>query len=248
MYSTPATSTPATSPAITNGLDEITPPPLVCVVDQDEAVRRTVADAATRLGMEVEQHATPTDYLASGGLSQRGSRQAVCLVLGVAAADDGAFAVLRDPRLKERQIQVIGVTGEARVADAVAAMEAGALTVFEKPLAVDRLERYLRRAADKGRRVAEAARQFQELASHVAQLSDREHRVLQQIASGALNKVIAGSLEVSVRTVESDRARVVEKLAAQTTGEAVAKYAQYQVLSELCTCTGRVTTSNASVN
>lgn len=74
---------------------------------------------------------------------------------------------------------------------------------------------------------------YRKLAEHIAKLSDREHRVVQQIAAGALNKVIAASLEVSVRTVESDRARVVEKLDAQTTGEAVAKYAQYQVLSEL---------------
>jgi two-component system response regulator FixJ len=125
-------------------------------------------------------------------------------------------------RLKDLGVSlpVILMTGHGDVPTAVQAMKAGAFDLIEKPFDDERLlvaiERALNaaREADRDRDAADAARR-------VAMLSRRERQVLDGIVAGHQNKVIAGDLGISTRTVEVHRARMLERLGTRHTAEAI---------------------------
>jgi two-component system response regulator DctR len=109
-------------------------------------------------------------------------------------------------------LPVIFLTGHGDVPTAVAAVKRGAFDFVEKPFSnnglVDRIEQAL--AAS---RTALAARDSQGgLRSRLAELTERERAVMQQVVEGKPNKLIADALDISVRTVEVHRARVFDKM------------------------------------
>lgn len=89
------------------------------------------------------------------------------------------------------------------------------------------------RALKVGQSRARFVELFERINSSVTQLTSREKKVLEAIVDGQLNKSIAKDLDVSVRTVEGDRARIVEKFKADTTGQVVGLYAQYKLMTDL---------------
>jgi two-component system response regulator FixJ len=117
-------------------------------------------------------------------------------------------------------LPVIVLTGHGDVPTAVQAMKAGALDFIEKPIDEDQLLGAIRAAlADKKpgarlRAVAQAAEQM-------TLLSPRERQVLEAIAGGRLNKVIAYELGISVRTVEVHRAHMLDRLGVRNIAEAI---------------------------
>lgn len=71
---------------------------------------------------------------------------------------------------------------------------------------------------------AALARQLARPLVHDAQLTAREHQVLQHIAAGQSNKQIARALDLSVRTVETHRLNIKRKLGIEGQAELI-KYA-----------------------
>ena len=59
---------------------------------------------------------------------------------------------------------------------------------------------------------------------HLAQLTPREYEVMELMVSGKMNKVIAADLDISQRTVEDHRAKVLEKLQAKSIADVVRFY------------------------
>ena len=117
-------------------------------------------------------------------------------------------------------LPVIVLTGHGDVLTAVKAMKAGAVDFIEKPIDENQLLGAIHAAlTDKkpgarDRAVAEAAQQM-------ALLSPRERQVLQAIAGGGPNKLIAYDLGISVRTVEVHRAHMLDRLGVRTIAEAI---------------------------
>ncbi|WP_197524883.1 response regulator transcription factor [Botrimarina hoheduenensis] len=203
-------------------------PATVCVIDADPSDRDRIVGLATQLGHQSRAFSNFDEYFAAGLTPSLG-----CLVFDASQSSAEAPQHLKLFKSRNATIPVIALVNPSSVSEVLRLLESGATSALEKPVANDSLSQVIARAIDDCRRRHALRERYRGLLAQVSQLSDREHQVLQQIAAGHLNKVIAGSLEVSVRTVESDRARVVEKLGSQTTGEAVAKYAQYQVLTDL---------------
>jgi two-component system response regulator DctR len=107
---------------------------------------------------------------------------------------------------------VIFLTGHADVPTAVAMVKRGAFDFCEKPFSdnalVDRIEQAIARSAQEG----QARREHQQLQARLAELTQREREVMDQIARGLPNKLIADALDISVRTVEVHRSRVFDKM------------------------------------
>lgn len=119
------------------------------------------------------------------------------------------------------RIPVIIITGHGDVPMAVKAMKSGAVDFIEKPFHDEDLLRSIRRAleSDERHRANRAARA--EIAARLAQLTPREHEVMAMVTDGKSNKDIAAALGVSAKTVEAHRARVMEKMRADSLAELV---------------------------
>jgi len=132
---------------------------------------------------------------------------------------------LSGPRLHDELLArglpnpVLFLTGHGDIPMVVAALKKGAFDFLEKPYSdnalVDRLEQALAVARAMRAEGAHAA----ERSARLASLTEREREVMQRVAAGKLNKVIADELHVSVRTVEVHRARVFAKLGVRSAAE-----------------------------
>ena len=119
------------------------------------------------------------------------------------------------------RLPVIILTGHGDVGMAVKAMKAGALDFIEKPfddeLLLAAIERALTEDVEKrGERASKA-----EILARMGQLTKREHQVMDMVTSGKSNKEIAAGLGVTAKTVEAHRARVMEKMRAESLAELV---------------------------
>lgn len=192
--------------------------PLVCVVDDDDAVRLSIGLLVETLGFPVRCFAGALDLLADGEALER----AHCLVLDVRMP--GLSGVGLQERLGRlgSVIPIIFVSAHGDVPMVARAMREGAFDFLQKPfneqVLLDRVHEAVQVA---GRRRAEAAWQ-QAFRGRLDGLTVRERDVLDGMTAGRLNKQIAEDLGISMKTVEQHRARVMEKLQVESLAELVA--------------------------
>jgi two-component system response regulator FixJ len=125
-------------------------------------------------------------------------------------------------RLNELGIRspVIFMTGQGNIPMAVRAMKCGAVDFIEKPFDDDRLLSAIKSALALASRPGRHQGTI-EAAQRIATLSRRERQVLDGLMTGRTNKAIARDLDLSVRTVEVHRARMLERLGTHTLAEAI---------------------------
>ena len=122
-------------------------------------------------------------------------------------------------------LPIVYMTGHGDVPLAVKAMEKGAVTFLEKPFQESALESALARAFELGGAPvrggvpageAAGAPPCTEYASRLASLSPREIQVLEGVVGGKISKIIARELDISTKTVELHRSRVMSKMQAES--------------------------------
>jgi two-component system response regulator FixJ len=188
---------------------------VVHIVDDDAAVRRALVRLLKSAGFTVIAYETAHQVLdAAAGLTSG------CILLDVQMPRMGGLELLA--RLSELGIglPVIVVTGHGDVPTAVRAMKAGAVDFIEKPIDEAQLFAAIDAALAEEKSAArdrEAARATEQMAL----LSPRERQVLEAIAVGRPNKLIAYDLGISVRTVEVHRAHLMDRLAVRNIAEAI---------------------------
>jgi two-component system, LuxR family, response regulator FixJ len=187
----------------------------VHVVDDDPAVRLSLERLLDAAGFHVVSYQSPAAFLnAASGLS------AGCVLLDIRMPGvDGLEVQARLNRLRVN-LPVIVMTGHGDVSSAVRAMKAGAVDFLEKPFDDETLLNAIGGAFAKasgliGDREAELA------AQRIATLSPREREVLNALLAGRPNKLIAFDLNISVRTVEVHRARMMERLGTKQFADAI---------------------------
>jgi two-component system response regulator FixJ len=189
----------------------------VHVIDDDEAVRDSLAFLLTTAGFDVRTHASATDFLALGPEVEFG-----CIVTDVRMPGLSGLDLLKAIRQRDPPLPVVVITGHADVALAVEAMKLGAVDFIEKPFDDDLLIEALEAARN---RLGSGSTGRQGLRSvvveRIATLSERERQVLDGLVAGKANKVIAGDLGISPRTVEVYRANVMTKMAARSLSDLV---------------------------
>jgi RNA polymerase sigma factor (sigma-70 family) len=109
-------------------------------------------------------------------------------------------------------LPVVIVTAHGDVASARAAFRAGAADFIEKPIDDQALVAAIGRALERDAQGRAAAAERAEIQERLARLTSRERQVLDLVASGRHNREVATQLEISPRTVEVYKARLMEKL------------------------------------
>lgn len=194
--------------------------PLIQLVDDDQAVRDSLALLIATVGLRVQTWADPAAFLAGF------DRQAIgAIVLDVRMPGLGGLSVLDTLIAQGADQPVIMLTGHGTVEMCRRAFKAGAMEFLEKPVDDDTLIDALQQAVR--RHVASRERhQASRLArERYAQLSAREREVLGLIVAGLTNKEIGRALDLSPRTVESHRASVFAKLQAESLAQLIRHYA-----------------------
>ena len=194
--------------------------PLVHLIDDDQAVRESLALLIGTVGLRVQAWADPQAFLAGFDRSGIGA-----IVLDVRMPGIGGLTVL--DRLVAQGVDqpVIMLTGHGTVEMCRRAFKAGAAEFLEKPVDDEQLLEALQQAVRQHVRSRERSQADQAARERVAQLSEREREVLAFIVAGLTNKEIARELALSPRTVETHRANLFAKLESDSLAQLIRRYA-----------------------
>ena len=188
----------------------------VHVVDDDDAVRSSLRLLLKSAGLPTIAHASAQEFLAAWDGDQPG-----CLVLDVRMPGMSGIELQAELNQRGAIIPVIFISGHGDIPMAVEAIQHGAFDFLQKPFRdqdlIDRVQRAL--ASDAEHR--QLLQQRETLRERLESLTPREQEVLELVTQGKANKVMAGDLGVSQRTVEIHRARVMEKMGAQSLAQLV---------------------------
>jgi two-component system response regulator FixJ len=189
--------------------------PIVHVVDDDDAVRKSVSFLLMAEGFNVRQHESAMTFLKMTNIDGG------CIVTDVRMPEISGIEFIR--LLKERglSLPVIVMTGHADISLAVEAMKAGAVDFLEKPFEDQRFLDIVRSALELREHNVQQAAELQSIRTRLDALSMRERQVVDCLIAGKANKVIAHDLSISPRTVEIYRANVMTKMEAKSLSELV---------------------------
>ena len=189
---------------------------IVHVVDDDEAMRDSMAFLLRAGNFQVQTYAAARDFLEALPQIKAG-----CVVTDVRMPGMSGIELLQRLRELKVSLPVIVVSGHGDVPLAVEAMKTGALDFIEKPFDDDVFLRAVRTALSA--HAVDSQRQAQKatINSRLESLSNREREVLEGLVAGHPNKTIAYDLGISPRTVEIYRANVMEKMQAGSLSDLV---------------------------
>jgi two-component system response regulator FixJ len=188
----------------------------VTIIDDHAGIRDALKAVLQSHGWRVRTHALAGDFLDSyvPGLED-------CLVVDINMPGLSGLELLETLGSRQIRIPVILMTGQADVPLAVRAMKAGAMDFLEKPFDDEALIASVQRAVTHGRRTGSGSDEAREATALLSRLTDRERQVLDHLALGKSNKVVAHDLGISSRTVDVHRAHLQEKLKAQCLADLV---------------------------
>ena len=183
--------------------------PCVFVVDDDEDVRDAVSLLIGSVGLPVKSFPTAQAFLDAYSGDEPG-----CLVLDVRMP--GLSGLDLQERLLSGRVRlpIIFISGHGDIPMAVRAVQAGAVDFLQKPFSDQQLLDRVNQAIDEDRRSRADAADLKAVEERIELLTPREREVMEKLLEGKVNKIIARELDVSTRTVEIHRARVLQKMEA----------------------------------
>lgn len=190
--------------------------PMVHLIDDDEAVRTSLSFLLEMADLPARTYASPLDFLRIAGDLEHG-----CIVTDIRMPEMNGLELVRRLKPKGVTLPVICITGHGDIPLAVEAMRAGVVDFIEKPFETETLIGSIRSALAEREASDRDEAERHRCAHLLAGLSGRERDVLRGVIDGKLNKVIAGELGISPRTVEVYRANLMSKTGAHGVSELV---------------------------
>lgn len=190
--------------------------PTVFIVDDEPSVRAAVERLVGSAGLRSRTFNSAEDYLQEAQTDVPG-----CLVLDVRLPGRSGLDLQQLLRSAGRERPIIFLTAHGDIPLSVQAMKAGAFEFLTKPFATSDLLDAIRQAIarDAAGRIERA--KHIEVADRYRKLTPREREVMTSVVSGKANKETADQLRISLRTVKAHRAKVMEKMAADSVADLV---------------------------
>ena len=188
----------------------------VFVVDDDEAARQSVCALVESMGVRAESFESAEEFLAAYDPQRPG-----CLVTDVRMLGMSGVELQEQLMAAEMKIPVVMITAFAETPVTVRAMKNGAMTFLEKPCRDQELWDAIRAALNRDAERRESRSRAAEHRERLASLTPHERAVMNHLVDGKMNKVIAKTLDVSLRTVEARRRSIFDKTGTRSIAELV---------------------------
>ena len=197
--------------------------PIVFLVDDDEAVRDSLALLMKSVALVSRSFASAAEFLAEYDPDFPG-----CLILDIRMPGMSGMELQQKLIDMRAILPIIFITGHGDLPMAVEAMQRGAVAFIPKPFRDNELLDRINKALEDDRKNRDTMVEREQVEKRIEKLTPREKQVLELVVQGKANKVIAGDLDVSQRTVEIHRARVMEKMQVRSLAQLVRMVMQIQ--------------------
>lgn len=188
----------------------------VYLVDDEPDLRRALERLLRAEGYDVEGFDRAADFLARVPSDASG-----CIVLDVAMPGIDGMAMQQRLVSEGSTLPIVFLSGHGDIPMSVRAIKAGAVDFLTKPVKGADLLRAVNAALELAAQRAAALAEIAQFQARAAQLTPREREVFTHVIAGRLNKVIADRIGTTEQTVKVHRARVMEKLAADSVADLV---------------------------
>jgi two-component system, LuxR family, response regulator FixJ len=190
--------------------------PIVILVDDDAELRRSLSLVLSLSGYRTITYPSAEALLRDLDLH---SDQAGCIVLDLRMPEMDGLQLQEALHARGCLLPVIFITAFGDVPASVHALKGGAIDFLEKPFSTEGLVARIEEGVELNARLRARIQRQRELQERLKGLTPREREVLQHVTAGLSNKEIARELAISPRTVEKYRARMMEKMQAESIAE-----------------------------
>ena len=195
---------------------ELATQPIVCIVDDDAAVRDSLEWLIKSVNLKVQTFSNGMEFLDSEAPFQPG-----CVILDIRMPGLSGIDVFEELQSRSASIPVIFLTGHGDVHLAVRAMKAGAFDFIEKPFNDQLLLDLVQKAIKSDEETASVRDELGKIQERLNSLTSRERQVLDGVVDGGSNRLIAEELELSEKTIEFHRSKMMEKMEAGSLAELI---------------------------
>ena len=193
------------------------PEPAVYIVDDDAAVRDSLAWLLSSVKLPVKAFASAEEFLDALDPVPTG-----CVLIDVRMPGTSGLQLQEILKKRAEHLAVIIVTGHADVPMAIRAMKAGAMDFVEKPFNDQQVLELVAKVMDENTRALQKIAQSNEIRGRYHSLTPREVEVFRGLIAGLPNKSIAADLGLSQKTVEIHHSKVMRKMRAKSFAQLVA--------------------------
>jgi FixJ family two-component response regulator len=190
--------------------------PIVFIVDDDAWIRESLETLIQDQDWQPETFASAQEFLDRPRASTPS-----CLVLDISLPGLNGLELQKRVAAERTDLPIIFVTGHGDIPMSVGAMKAGAVEFLTKPFNDEVLLTAIRQALERSRQALAQEAEMQELRDRYASLTPRERDVMALVASGLLNKQVAGDLGITESTVKAHRGQVMQKMKANSVADLV---------------------------
>lgn len=181
--------------------------PTVYIIDDDDAVRKSICWLLESIKLNVKDYASAEDFLADYTMFKTG-----CILLDIRMPGMSGLQLQQELNKNKFIMPIIMITGHGDVPMAVQSMRDGALDFVEKPFNDQRLLDLIKQALDIDKANLKRRLEYDAVLARLSNLTRREKEVLGLVAKELPNKEIAQKLGLSVKTVEYHRSHLMEKM------------------------------------
>jgi FixJ family two-component response regulator len=189
---------------------------VVYVIDDDASVRKSLERLLRSVGLAVETFSSAQNFL-----SRNLPDHPACLLLDIEMPEITGLELQEKLAALHQLIPIIFITGFGNVPKSVQAMKAGAVDFLEKPFEAETLLKAIHRAINKDINYRQRNNELVAIKKRLESLTSREQEVFELVVTGMLNKQIAFQLGITEATIKLHRARIMQKMGAQSLADLV---------------------------